>query len=309
MKKILFYFGLLGIVFASCNQENNTNTPEKNALLPENILVRSEVNFKDTDFEDWTKGVDKSFFSHLITDVLNSDIETYDAWLYPDLPYLSEISENDIKASLAKIPKHNFKSLLFTEKWSFDKKAFRFEKEPLVWTPILSYQVQVKDTVQERKKVIFSVQNIPNKAETRIAKDIIYEVDLSDNTNYKFLDLEKTAHLLLDSTLTGKHTISDFFTGEPLELAVVKRNLGMVSDTMDVENLETGEIEQKLITSEPNFQAIRSYIFKEDWYFDNQTKSIRKEVKAICPILLSIDEDVDGIEFTRKKPIGFIKMN
>ncbi len=308
MKKILFYFGLLGIVLASCNQEK-ANTSKKNALLPESILVRSEVNFKDTDFEDWTKDVDKAFFSHLITDVLNSDIETYDAWLYPDLPYLSEISENDIKASIAKIPEHNFKSLLFTEKWSFDKEAFRFEKEPLVWTPILTYQVQLKDTVQERKKVVFSIQNTPNKAETKIAEDIIYEVDLSDNSNYKFLDLEKTAHLLLDSTLTGKRTISDFFTGEPLELAVIKRNLGMVSDTMEVENLETGEIEQKIIASEPNFQAIRSYIFKEDWHFDNQTKSIRKEVKAICPILLSIDVDVDGIEFTRKKPIGFIKMN
>ncbi len=309
MKKILFYFGLLGIVLISCNQENKTSTPKKNALLPENILVRSEVNFKETAFEDWTKGVDEPFFDNLINDILGSETQTYDAWLYPDLPYFIELPKKEIKTSIGKIPNYNFKSLLFTEKWSFDKAAFRLEKEPIVWTPILSYQISVQDSIQERKKVVFSIKNTPNKSETKVAEDIIYELDLNDNTSYKFLDLEKMAHLLLDSTLTGKHLISDFFTGEPAKLSSIKTSLGMVNDTIEVENLETGVIEQKIITSEADFQSITSYIFKEDWYFDSQTKSIRKKVKEICPVLVSIDTDIDGIEFTRKKPLGFIKMN
>ena len=71
---------------------------------------------------------------------------------------------------------------------------------------------------------------------------------------------------------------------EELTPEEVQIRLGAEADSMNVENLETGEYEWKYTTKEISYGEITRVLMKEQWAFDKQRSKIVVRILGLCPI-------------------------
>jgi gliding motility associated protien GldN len=93
--------------------------------------------------------------------------------------------------------------------------------------------------------------------------------------------------ILIDAVRKGKATaysvLDDRFT-TPLTMEAFESSMGGTKDTVDVENLETGEIIRKVIDRAFNVNTVTKYRIKEDWVFDRNVGRMVVRIVAIAPL-------------------------
>jgi len=129
-----------------------------------------------------------------------------------------------------------------------------------------------------------------------LAKNIKYEVKITSDATIqsewiKDFDNEKFMNLIYNNVINGKTKAYDFYDNSVLTEPELREQLGLISDTFEIENPETKEISIEIYNSEFDPSIIESYIFIEDWYYNPETYSIYKKVKAIAPVRYMIRED------------------
>ena len=315
----LFVF-MFAVSILSCNNSNNKETKNtkfvektttENALLPNKVIIYDEVNFSEQSIPEWISGVDSSLMTNLNKQVINSDIQVYSSTIYYEPDSKIKMTDKDILLNMETSIPGSISSLYFIESWFFDKDNYRLSKQIESWSPVYEYYKENKDGVidstQKVKKLLYDVRGSSEKEdETLIAKNITYEVNFSENQKTNdYLNLNKLSHLIIDPVLNGKKKAFDFFDRTELDTMEIKQNFGYRLDSLEEEDPNTGKWIWKRHETKESLSDVEAFIFVEDWYLDNKTFAIRKEVKSIAPVIVKIKVDENGEAYTSKK-IAFL---
>ena len=125
---------------------------------------------------------------------------------------------------------------------------------------------------------------------------------------FKHFDKKEFLDTLISSVLSGKIAAYDFFDFTPLSVKEIKENLGMVSDTIDVVNPETGDTIQKVTNGDFEMSNIREVVFIEKWYWDKSKDFLHKQIIAYGPVIYVVmDDSTSGYPVLKRVP--FVVMN
>jgi len=105
--------------------------------------------------------------------------------------------------------------------------------------------------------------------------------------------------LLLKGVESGQLTAYDARNDDdfkkPMTLEEVKEAFGAVTKTIQVRNLETGEMEPRTVEGEIRLEEIKQYMIKEEWYFDKQASALQVRIVGICPIQEFLRDDSGNV--------------
>ena len=97
-----------------------------------------------------------------------------------------------------------------------------------------------------------------------------------------------------DGKLTAYDAKSDDEFKVPMTYDQVKEAFGATTRTRKVRNVDTGELEEKVVQGEIRSEEVKQFMLKEEWYFDKQTSTMNVRIIGICPIKeFYRDEDVN----------------
>ena len=147
---------------------------------------------------------------------------------------------------------------------------------------------QVKNTV----KLDTNVQGYEVLSDTVIST---VSVDMLPDKPPIFKHFDKKTFLdsLINSALNGKIQVYDFFDYTKLDIPEIKENLGMLNDTITVEDPATGKVTKK-ITNNFNIGNIRELVFVEEWLWNKSDNSVYKKVLAYGPVIYVVKDDSLG---------------
>lgn len=171
--------------------------------------------------------------------------------------------------------------------------------------------VYVKEHTPERKVVPYTYLR---EADVQWSKRIWRTLDLKEKKNHplyfptvRINNRRSLSQVLLDGILNdGTITAYDGFDDEfkkPLTKAEVNEKVAPKSDTVYIENPETGVSEPKVVTSEFKPESIKKYRIKEDWFFDKQRSVMDVRIVGLCPLQDVMD---DQGNFKALKPLFWI---
>lgn len=118
----------------------------------------------------------------------------------------------------------------------------------------------------------------------QIAREFRSESLIEYNTEeakwYGEVDKKRLLDFIYDAAHSGNHEVYDYLTWNVLTQQDI-RNIEMTSDTVLVENYETGEMETKVISDTIRKEDITKLYVWEDWYFNDTESHLSKNVKAV----------------------------
>ncbi|MFT3737341.1 MAG: gliding motility protein GldN [Breznakibacter sp.] len=94
----------------------------------------------------------------------------------------------------------------------------------------------------------------------------------------------------------------------PMSLEQVMEEMGAVADTQQVQNIVTGQWEQKIIAGERRSDEVKQVMVKEIWFFDRNYSKLDVRILGLCPIREYVD-NVGGEERINKKQVFWIYFN
>lgn len=250
-------------------------------------------------------------------------------------PDIEEFMESTITN---KIDTNEINGIVFYDKWIFDEKKFKMYKTVSAYSPIRSYfrpddpaeimpiykliawlifepykNKKEKKTIEKRMKLFnkvtyeYYINNIELEI-YRINNDIIQDLHLEQNLEkqgcvyWTSFTKEKFKHLIIDDVIKGKREGFDFQTRKLLEIDKCKERIGIYIDSVYVPDIETGELTINTYERELDYSEINSFIFIENWYIDEISLRIKKEVTAVAPVRTYYSDD----DFDQNKPIKII---
>ncbi len=170
--------------------------------------------------------------------------------------------------------------------------------------------------------ILFSCNQAPKKVVKKEIKKIIMKDD--DGTSYNMiadtvkylipLDKDSTSDRppfftgfnkikfisqLVDSVLAGKIKVYDDFDNSEMTIDDVKRQLGMISDTVYVEDLETGEMKQKVVVPQFNPDDVRELYVYERWFYNPEKCVFKTEILGFSPVKFTVKDDQPDGEVTK----------
>ncbi|MBN2668823.1 MAG: hypothetical protein JXR60_06300 [Bacteroidales bacterium] len=315
MKFFPFIF-LSVAIFISCQNETkvvkNTTAPV-NDLLPTKAIVNSEVEIINENFPEWTSGFDSTSLKALTEKVLESKTELFEAMVYYDQKTETKADINFVKELMSSGNSIGIKSFYFIEDWFYNQSENKFTKEIISWSPVQLFYKESDNQEENKiaKRLLFDVRtgftSLPGK---KIASDVMYGVTFSDELmNYKGFNYADAIKTILEPALSGKSFALDFSTSDTIPAKDVKFHLGFTVDSIEVINPTTEDYEFQIIERPFFYEDIKTLIFVEDWYLDESSMAIRKEVKYIAPVRHEQKQYEDGeIEEVKKITIK-IKVN
>ena len=292
MKQLFVLVGSFIILFSSCSTENkNENTDKKsrtNLLLNNTVPVSQLFSLDSAVIPLWQKEISNSkLIEKLFKKINESGITAYD----PSMEELVPFTKEDILRNMGTENSPDLseiRSVFFNEEWFLDTTdEFIFEKNVISWEPVRYYKKSMDADQSEmlKKKVCKLSQGNPTEL---LAKNVIYEFDIQDSlypTFTKNIDAEKLTTILVNYALSGKVKLwSPMDINVELTKNEVETKLGQVTDTIYIENPETGEIDTQVITFQIDPLEIKSIIFVEDWYYDPSTFAIKKVITGLGPV-------------------------
>ncbi|MDP2336698.1 MAG: gliding motility protein GldN [Bacteroidota bacterium] len=113
-------------------------------------------------------------------------------------------------------------------------------------------------------------------------------------------------NLLLEGIKNGKLTAYDAKNDDefkiPMTFEQVKESFGATTRTRKVRNVDTGELENKVVSGEIRSEEVKQFMVKEEWYFDKQSSTMNVRIIGICPIQEFFrDEDVNQEAVQRRQ--------
>lgn len=309
MKNIIGILIVL-LVVSACNKEQQktqiTAIRSKNALVPEKLIVMDNVLLIDTLDRGWVKGFNTKKFLSAIYDAAKLGKLN----IYCNSTAQEAYKTNDINDIISK--NYQIQMLAFEEDWFFDAEGFQLYKTVNSYFPVNISEKGDGDNKMKEYRSCFTIKNdTSTKGDMKLlAKNICYEFSLSkespNNVWIENLNTETFVKLLIDNALSGKvKTYSAINTKTALSIDELKMALNVEqADTVMIEDISTGELKQSIITSELDYNKVKSVIFIEDWYYNDKTFSIEKKVKAIAPV--SVYDKCDGETTEEMKEILYV---
>jgi len=109
-------------------------------------------------------------------------------------------------------------------------------------------------------------------------------------------------HGIQDGKLTAYDAKNDDEFKVPMTFEQVKEAFGATTRTRKVRNIDTGELQDKVVAGEIRSEEIKQFMVKEEWYFDKQTSTMNVRVIGICPIQEFFrDEDTNQEQVQRRQ--------
>ena len=110
---------------------------------------------------------------------------------------------------------------------------------------------------------------------------------------FKHFDKKTFLDSLINSVISGKIQGYDFFDYTKLNANEIKENLGMINDTISVEDPETGKI-TKEIKNNFDIGNIRELVFVEKWLWNRNKNIVYKKILAYGPVIYIVKDDSLG---------------
>jgi len=105
-----------------------------------------------------------------------------------------------------------------------------------------------------------------------------------------------------DGKLTAYDAKSDDEFKVPMTYDQVKESFGATTRTRKVRNVDTGELEEKVVQGEIRSEEVKQFMIKEEWVFDKQTSTMNVRIIGICPIQeFYREEDVNQTQVQRRQ--------
>lgn len=105
-----------------------------------------------------------------------------------------------------------------------------------------------------------------------------------------------------DGKLTAYDAKNDDEFKVPMTYEQVKEAFGATTRTRKVRNVDTGEMQEKVVAGEIRSEEVKQFMIKEEWYFDKQTSTMNVRVIGICPIQeFYRDEDANQENVQRRQ--------
>jgi hypothetical protein len=309
MKKILLISIAVAAIACTSGEKKECN---QNALQSENVSCQYLVYTKDTTNPEWMNGLDaQNFFTNVFTKVFDNQIKVYNPVKFivnptvlvdTDSAYFDTASmAKDIKWNEIKNISPQIKSILFAEKWNFDKNTNRFTKKVNYWSPIRTFYHD-NNINWPVMKMIFIANSGKETEKKLIASNIYYQTSLVKSTSpneyfntvgfdpyifisYLFKMIDNGQIKAVDPVFIVDQT-KKYFSKEELE-----KYIGI--------KLNEKEIDNSFLTGE------YSFIFNEDWYFDDSDFSFSKNVKGLGLVRMGY-EDTPISKAFKKKILFFV---
>lgn len=117
-------------------------------------------------------------------------------------------------------------------------------------------------------------------------------------------------NLMLQGIKDGKLTAYDARNDDefkvPMTFEQVKEAFGATTRTRKVRNVDTGELQDKVVTGEIRSEEVKQFMIKEEWYFDKQTSTMNVKVIGICPIQEYYREEDTNLEKALQRQVFWI---
>lgn len=313
MNKVTLVFGalLLAGTLASCSGSScsESTTASSNDLLPTEVVVKYEHELLVAPDAEKIKGIDYvAFVTSLAEKIKSKSLVVYDpldktkklddknlAYIFEDrVNRTSMIDEKTFDTIVKEVPYKfdpaSVQKLVFSEEWNFSKEKFSMSKTVREYAPIRLVKRDLDGNGFDIAKQMLLWVNADKKSDNRtlLAENVTYEFNLYNQDNPEWIEslsVSRFVDLILSQVLDGRSKGYDFFSEDKvaLSLDVVRTNLGATVETYYVENEEKDTPDTVQVTGNIYPDEIRSVIFVEDWYVDDNMV-LYKTVKRIAPV-------------------------
>lgn len=117
-------------------------------------------------------------------------------------------------------------------------------------------------------------------------------------------------NLLLQGIKDGKLTAYDAKSDDefkvPMTYEQVKEAFGATTRTRKVRNVDTGELEDKVVQGEIRSDEVKQFMLKEEWIFDKQTSTMNVRIIGICPIQEFYRDDDVSMQDVKRRQVFWI---
>lgn len=117
-------------------------------------------------------------------------------------------------------------------------------------------------------------------------------------------------NLMIQGVKDGKLTAYDAKNDDefkvPMTFEQVKEAFGATTRTRKVRNVDTGELQDKVVAGEIRAEEVKQFMVKEEWYFDKQTSTMNVRVIGICPIQEFYRDDDTNQEQVQRRQVFWI---
>jgi len=269
--KLSFILTLIFFLFVSCNNNTSSSYKKNNAnnlLIDDKVTVYSLFSYLAQKELPWKNNFNiNSFINSVLQKAINDNLKLFSC-IYDDTTYI-EIDKENLKEELNKYLSDTFKfsAILFYESWSLDTNNhfFNLTKNVEYWAPIIITNNKLKTTF----KIKCTTDN--NKL---LTNKVFYEYPLYDtlleNTQ---LNKKKLVKILINWALNNPEKVYNPFTAKPMNKKELYNKLNIYND--------------KYIP----YNDINSLIFVENWYYNKNNYSIKKEIIALAPVIYTYEND------------------
>lgn len=304
MKKTLLLISSLIIISVSCSDKKDdvpatcTDIEIKNDLVQKNVQIQYEYEFKIPEDLWFFKGFNYGIFIKQICE--NTAKEKIKAYApLSNIPLTKEeITEYFIGIAdlTPPIPQYEYTGLVFDEEWILDTAKFIMKKKVRSYTLIREYERKMADGESGTVKSLVAKYDFSNNPEKEISglklleKDVTTVVPFNNSDNPEFYNnilVNYTVEVIIDYMLKTKTPAYSFMFRDSVKAipqADIALRLGQETVKEVVIDEESGETDTVLIDRKIELSEIIGFAFIEDWYLDEETMQIYKEVKAIAPV-------------------------
>ena len=268
MKNLIVSSFILLSVF-SCKRQGTTQ--KENILIGDKAQVTYIESLVNNEHPaEWLAGMNKNVLFDKTFNVLsNNQVKVYTPD-QPEFKYKTFFSYDDIIKSTGwenGLHPEQFIEILFCENWFLSKDFKTFTKEAVYWCPI---QVWDEDGQIFKRKMFYAAPTEHKKGEL-IAENIFTEFDFTNRVvfpSWNGFDPYKFFETVFDKIMANELAPLDpVYIVDGTETVFTPQELtDYIGLPLDSEGLRGG---------------IESFIFQENWYFDEATMNIYKDVKSI----------------------------
>ncbi len=252
-----------------------------------------------------------------------------------------EIGEGKIVEVVNEIDKNSIQGFIFYDEWIFDEANFKMFKNVMAYSPVrayypddyqyyipyyrpIGYIIQADFQNENEKKSTeknmkhfkrieyeFFIDNVDMyQAKPEFGKELTEICEKENSPMWNSYTKSKFRNLILERVLSEKSEAFDFETGKKLSTDEIRQRAGERIDTLYIDDFEGFISEVEVKTEIANIvNEIKSIIFIEDWYIDENTLRIKKIVNGIVPIRWYDDTEDEESEKLVKKNLFVVYFN
>ncbi|OFX46091.1 MAG: hypothetical protein A2046_04330 [Bacteroidetes bacterium GWA2_30_7] len=290
MKNLFLFLVVIVIFQISCTKES-----AKPVVLAEKVTYSVFADNNDGNLPILSQFYDSDFGSKILENIKTNKTQATDfAKASLKIETINEIILSLQSQFSKKETNEFFNELIFNETWLYDSSTMKIEKKVKdlsffyqCYLPEDSLHLDLKNRFLFKINLNDSVK--AEKSETiSIKAEYVVKLSACDSLFTKLVgfDTKPFVKSLINKALKKEITPYDYFSEEPKMIVEndILLSLGATTDTVEVENVETGEPEIKVVKNEIVYEEITELIFIEKWTFDYQKNIFSKEIIGYGPV-------------------------